>query len=351
MAEVQKDIFQVHKETGACMSNLERLDCMKTKLQIAKEGLQESDGWGRLIAELEDLFEQNDIGKACEKLKSLQKSLAAQIGLPGQTEREMQIEGFKNRLEALASPAVVQCFTSSDTEQSRKYVEIFNSMDRLPQLVQYYETVQKRALQQHWSEAIDLSQNSNSTQFLREYYDYLFENYQKQQRWCSNVFGLSETHTPINVLIELLPNLQPSRENSIISLLRRSDEKLTILQDISIANVHFGRLFIPIFEDASKPNYDLLKRLASAIYDYFNTFIGQTASFEQNWLASRLSELTFIYANASESVRALGSANSKIFQWTDDTLKRCAAISQNCGLPAIVTVLNVSTCIIINESD
>lgn len=34
MAEIQKDIFQVHKETSASMSNLERLDSMKTKLQV-----------------------------------------------------------------------------------------------------------------------------------------------------------------------------------------------------------------------------------------------------------------------------------------------------------------------------
>lgn len=34
MAEIQKDTFQVHKETSACMANLERLDSMKTKLQV-----------------------------------------------------------------------------------------------------------------------------------------------------------------------------------------------------------------------------------------------------------------------------------------------------------------------------
>lgn len=35
MAEIQKDIFQVHKETSASMSDLERLDSMKTKLQVS----------------------------------------------------------------------------------------------------------------------------------------------------------------------------------------------------------------------------------------------------------------------------------------------------------------------------
>lgn len=343
MAEVQKNIYQVHKETGACMANLERLDSMKTKLTIAKEGLQESDGWGKLIAELEDLFEQNELTKSCEKLKSLQRSLVAQIGLPGQAEREMQIEGYKNRLEALASPAVVQCFTNVDAEQSRKFVDIFDGMNRLPQLVQYYVTVQKQIMQQHWSETIDLSQNSNSTQFLREFYDYLLEFYQKQQKWCGSVFGSSGNEAPVTVLVEFLLNMQPSRESTIVNVLKRSDDKLVILQDFSNANIYLGKKILAKFDENASANVEaLLKRLADAIYGYFGTFIGQTASFEQNWLATKLSESTTVYPTASESVRALGSANSKIFQWANETLNRCAIISHNCGLPAIVIVLSVS---------
>lgn len=342
MAEVQKNIHQVHKETGACMANLERLDSMKTKLTIAKEGLQESDGWGKLTTELDELFEQNEITKSCEKLKSLQRSLVAQIGLPGQAEREMQIEGYKNRLEALASPAVVQCFSSVDAEQSRKFVEIFDGMNRLPQLIQYYVTVQKQILQQHWSETIDLSQNTSSTQFLREFYDHLFESYQKQQKWCDSVFGSSGNQAPITVLIEFLQNMQPSRESTIVNVLKRSDDKLVILQDFSSANMYLGKKFLATFENSASVNVELLNRLADAIYGYFGTFIGQTASFEQNWLATKLSEHATVYPTASESVRALGSANSKIFQWANETLNRCTVISHNCGLPAIVIVLSVS---------
>lgn len=342
MAEVQKNIYQVHKETGACMANLERLDSMKTKLTIAKEGLQESDGWGKLISELDDLFEQNEISKSCEKLKALQRSLVAQIGLPGQVEREMQIEGYKNRLEALASPAVVQCFTNNDAERSREFVDIFDGMNRLPQLVQYYVSVQKQILQQHWSETIDLSQNSNSTQFLHAFYDDLFEIYQKQQKWSSSVFGFSENGASITVLVEFLLNMQPSRESTIVNVLKRSDDKLVILQDFSNANIYFGKKFPATFDANACSNVELLNRLSDAIYGYFGTFIGQIASFEQNWLATKLSEHTTVYPTASESIRALGSANSKIFQWANETLNRCAIISHNCGLPAIVIVLSVS---------
>lgn len=52
LSGIEKEIFHVHKETNACMANLERLDSMKNKLQTAKDGLQESDGWGKLVAEV-----------------------------------------------------------------------------------------------------------------------------------------------------------------------------------------------------------------------------------------------------------------------------------------------------------
>lgn len=143
------------------------------------------------------------------------------------------------------------------------------------------------------------------------------------------------------MLIELLPFLQPSRETAVISVLKNNDDKLAILEDVSNANIHFGRLFASNFKDISIST-DLMKKISSAIFDYFSTFTGQTASFEQQWLASRTTELTLIHSNAIESVRALGSANSKIFQWANDTLKRCQVITQNCGLASIVSVLNVS---------
>lgn len=88
------------------------------RLQFAKQGIQESDGWGRLTTELDELIEHSKLTDACSKLQALQKSLQAQIGLPHQSEREDQVEDFKNRLEALASPGVVQSFQTGDIGRS-----------------------------------------------------------------------------------------------------------------------------------------------------------------------------------------------------------------------------------------
>lgn len=242
MSEVENEIARVHSETGVCMENLEKLDYLKTKLQIAKQGLQESDGWGRLTSELEDFLERNDITNSFEKLNSLQKSLAAQIGLHGQSERENQVEGFKNRLEALASPLVVQHFSSGDIEQSKKFVEMFSNMDRLIQLTHYYRQVQKNCIERQWIEISDSTENSGSNRFLRDFYDILLEQYQKQSKWCLQVFGDKGVIEPILAQCEILPQLQPTRETAVMNALKRTSDKLSTLLEISNANIYFGNM-------------------------------------------------------------------------------------------------------------
>jgi len=61
MSAMRLEVAAVQNETGECMATLERLNTKSQKLQVAKESLQESDGWGNLLAELEDGFERNDL--------------------------------------------------------------------------------------------------------------------------------------------------------------------------------------------------------------------------------------------------------------------------------------------------
>jgi DNA repair exonuclease SbcCD ATPase subunit len=82
MSELEKDISKT--ESTFSMANLERLDNLKTKLEAAKDFLEQNDTFSRLQEELEDILEsQKDINVACEKLFALQKSFEAQKGLAG----------------------------------------------------------------------------------------------------------------------------------------------------------------------------------------------------------------------------------------------------------------------------
>lgn len=214
-------------------------------------------------------------------------------------------------------------------------------MERLPQLTQYYRTVQKNQLQQQWAEIVELGLNSGATTFLREFYDSLLENWQKQLKWCQTVFGSSGVTHPTVVLIDLLGSLQPTRESILTNLLKRSNDKIVILQELSSANITFAQNICKLI--GSDEQKHIVDDLAASILDWFQNFIGQFAAIEQHFIVTAMTELQLSHNTAGESVRALGSANSKIIKLCEGALTRCETITQNCGLPALITVFNVST--------
>lgn len=341
MAGVQNEIAQVQRETGSCMANLERLDKLKTKLQSAKQGLQESDGWGRLTAELEDLLEQSDMSGACDKIYILQKSLIAQEGLPGQTDRETEVEEAKNKLEALASPHVVKAFTSGDVDQAKRFVAMFEKVDRVAQLKQYYRTVQRTTLLRQWSESVELSETTNSSRFLREFYESLLEMWTKQTKWCAQVFRTEVGDgEPTQILIETLNRMEPTREAAIAHALKRAGDKLECLQEMSAANLFLGEMVQKLIPVQERPKEEVVA-LSRAIYDYFNSFIVQYPTWEQNWLSNHLVQLNLNETTASDSIRVLGNSNSKVLQYIREALKRCEGITKNCAIGPLMTIIQV----------
>lgn len=230
-------------------------------------------------------------------------------------------------------------------EKSKKNVETFQIMERLPQLTQYYRTVQKSVLQQQWTEIVELAIQSSSPRFVREFYDFLLENWQRQHKWCSTVFGSVGVTEPTLVLIELLPALEPARDQAVNNYVKRNnDEKLAILQEVSSANIAFGKAMMRALRDigGTEALRRLARPLATSIFDWFVTFVAQYAAMEQNHLATQLAELQLVHGKATESVRALGNSNAKVFEWGEEAIGRCEMITQNCGLPALVIVFNVS---------
>lgn len=66
------------------------------------------------------------------------------------------------------------------TEEATKFVKIFNEIERLSQLLKYYEKCQKGSLCQYWKSLIDSDQDLNMAEQLRSLYDMLLVNWQKQ---------------------------------------------------------------------------------------------------------------------------------------------------------------------------
>ncbi|XP_061389666.1 conserved oligomeric Golgi complex subunit 7 [Musca vetustissima] len=345
MLEMRQEVAAVQEETGECMATLEKLNSKQIKLQTAKESLQESDGWGNLISQLEDSFEKNDLKSVCDKIAALQKSLQAQEQLPGHEDRKSQVEDFKNRLEALASPSLVQCFAEGNIEQAQRYVNIFAAIERKPQLLQYYSTVQKTALQQQWKQTLEIQATETVGQqqhFLNLFYDQLLENCQKQVKWCAQVFGGDEEaiQQPLRMLAELLPSLQPSRDNHILQLLKTCNERLELLQQFAQANHNFVLQLNAYLEQSSiELSEDLKQQLSHSIYEYFHKFIQQYPRLEETHLSTQVDKVLVSQSHASDAVRHLKDSTSKLFDWLHEALQRCNNITNDLALCKLINLL------------
>lgn len=70
------------------------------------------------------LFESNDLMALSQRLSSLRQSLDLLNHVSDYGERMMQLDGFRNRLEALASPYLVSAISSGDTVKTTVMVQV-----------------------------------------------------------------------------------------------------------------------------------------------------------------------------------------------------------------------------------
>lgn len=287
----------------------------------------------------------------CDKLAALQKSLQAQEQLPGHAERQTQVEDFKNRLEAMASPSLVQCFSENNLEQAQKHVQIFTSIQRLPQLHQYYRAVQKNVLQLEWKQTIELQVSESQQQttqqhhFLTLFYDQLLDHCQRQLKWCVQLFGDESADIaqsqPFLVIAELLPALQPTRDAHILQLLKTSNERLELLGLYAQANQNFVLHLNSMLEQSQiSLSPELHRRLGESIFEYFHKFIQQYPRLEETQLSTQVDRLLSNQATPSDAVHHLEDSTRKLYEWLHQACARCASITNDLALCKLITVLN-----------
>lgn len=68
-----------------------------------------------LVNDLEEVFDSKNIETMCTKILGMQQSLKLLVNVADFESRKMQLDGLKNRLEAIASPTIVQAFTTNNT--------------------------------------------------------------------------------------------------------------------------------------------------------------------------------------------------------------------------------------------
>ncbi|XP_043460976.1 conserved oligomeric Golgi complex subunit 7 isoform X2 [Leptopilina heterotoma] len=343
MVVVKQEIANVEKDTASSIAVLERIDRIKTDLQTAKQGLHEADNWTVLANDVEEVFESGDIENIASKLFSMQKSLTMLANVVDYEDKKLQLEGLKNRLEAMASPRLVEAFTASNAEQSKIYVNIFNKIDRLPQLLKYYHNCLKVSLSQEWRRTIELAQDENITYWLHTFYDKLLSVWQEQLKWCTQVFKNFSVEVLIEVYTDLLRNLDPGILECIEATLKQHTNamQLTLLMELKQITRHFTvNLQGAIEISQNKIQEQKMLHLAQAIYMPYVPYVTKYSIYENAQLGQQLNSLDCIHDDLSETINYLSLSISRILDYANEANKRCKIFTEGCGYPGLLKSLN-----------
>ncbi|KAF2904970.1 hypothetical protein ILUMI_01213 [Ignelater luminosus] len=341
LATVKEEINKIEKDTGKSLKSLEKLDKIKTQLSDAKQGLHESDNWTVLANDLEEVFDSKNIDSIATKLLGMQQSLKLLVNIADYEDRKLQLEGLKNRLEAIASPSVVQAFTSNNTEESIMYVRIFSSIGRLPQLIKYYHKCQKDVLLKKWRNQLEIEQDESVVQWIHNYYDILLSNWHTQCKWFNQVFpNQPTTDSLINIYVDVLSSVDPSLPECTDAALKQVSDKLGLLYEIKQITKQFAMNLINIIETSSgKINKEKYLALLQAIYSPLVIYVTKYAAYEQANLMQRLSNIKCLKEELPDTIQALGLSIPSVIDAAREAKKRCKEITENCGYCGLLIAL------------
>ncbi|KAF3427948.1 hypothetical protein E2986_06079, partial [Frieseomelitta varia] len=343
MIAVKQEIEKVEKDTASSMATLEKIDKIKTDLQTAKQGLHEADNWSILANDVEEVFESGDVEAIANKLFSMQKSLAMLINVIDYEDKKLQLEGLKNRLEAMASPKLVQAFTAANLEESKIYVDIFNKMERLPQLLKYYHNCLKVSLGQEWRRTIELAQDENVSYWLHTYYDKLLSNWNDQVKWSQQVFSNDSVDVIIEVYADLLRSLDPGIPECIEALLKQHSIaiQLSLLLELKQITKHFALNLQGAIETSSHGKLQNLKllSLAQAIYAPYVPYVTKYNIYETAQLEHQLQSMGCPQDDLSDTINILSLSISRVMEYANEANKRCKVFTDGCGYSGLLKSL------------
>uniref|UniRef100_W5KXJ4 Conserved oligomeric Golgi complex subunit 7 n=1 Tax=Astyanax mexicanus TaxID=7994 RepID=W5KXJ4_ASTMX len=339
MTMVKEDIKKFEQDTLQSMQVLVEIDQVKSRMQLAAEALQEADKWSTLSADIEETFKTQDVAVISSKLAAMQSSLAMLVDTPDYSEKCVQLEALKNRLEALASPQIVSTFNTLSTDQAKLFVRVFTEIDRMPQLLAYYYKCHKVQLLNVWESVCQ--SDAPLQQQLSEFYDTLLSTWHTQLQWTGQVF--KNPYEVVTVLmIQTLGAMVPSIPDSIAAALEccPAEGRLETILELHQTAANFSRSL----ETAMQPHLsecNLLKvcELVSCVYSPYKSYQLQYGELEETNLLIQLSAVPLERGEVLDCVLELTHSVQKVFGLAAAAVDRCVKLTDGLGVCGLIKAL------------
>ncbi|CAH1263030.1 COG7 [Branchiostoma lanceolatum] len=334
MMMVKEDIRKVEENTAHSMKVLVELDAIKSRIQSMSVALEEADNWTKLSADVEEVFQSQDVHAISSQLVKMQKSLKMLSDTADYEDRCSHLEGLKNRLEAVVSPQLVAAFNSHNLESAQTYVRIFSDIERLQNLQSYYFKCHKATLLQSWQDIVNIDPNQSLQDTLPKLYDQLLSTWQSEVQWCNQVFS-----EPVNVtatlVIQVLYSLEPSLPACIQAALEDTPSQLNTLISLRQITMRFAKSIEASLEKTSGTyNEDVITQLVRTIHSPYLPYLLQYSTLQEQHLNDQLRtvHLETEQQEVIDCVRLMGQSVSKLYSIANSAVEQCMAFTSGCGV-------------------
>ncbi|KAF8309234.1 hypothetical protein DL93DRAFT_2086005 [Clavulina sp. PMI_390] len=139
--------------TSIALDRLYHLSTIKTRMEAAREVLQEAESWSVLESEVSSLIASEAYAKAGERLAEASKSMVVFQNTSEYENRRALMISLQNQLEAALSAALVAAINAKDVSTCRSFFTIFGNIQRETEFRNYYFGSRRADLVQSWQAA------------------------------------------------------------------------------------------------------------------------------------------------------------------------------------------------------
>jgi conserved oligomeric Golgi complex subunit 7 len=397
--EDQSRISAADDPTSIALDHLHQLSTIKSRMEAAREVLQEAESWSVLESEVSSLITSEAYAKAGERLAEASRSMVVFQNTSEYENRRALMISLQNQLEAALSSALVAAINAKEVSTCRSFFTIFGNIQRETEFRNYYFGSRRADLVEMWQAAslTDCGATSSSPQssslsseslpfveFFRRFLSQLLDRVSEEQLSIPVIFP--DAQASLSTFIQstfdaLTPSLSQRLAEmgeyhgfaAITEFIKafRAAEEFALAVDQIMGKIGYSAFFLQsIGEDSgaggahgrrSSKRSSMSRRLSAAkslsvsntsilagagvtwehaLFEAFIDLQTEYAMLEKRFVDRELARLTFNQSVTIDPSRILQERSIAVFGLVEESLSRCMAFTHGYGAVGLINTTN-----------
>lgn len=379
--------------TSIALDRLYQLSTIKSRMEAAREVLQEAESWSVLESEVSSLITNEAYVKAGERLAEASRSMVVFQNTPEYENRRALMISLQNQLEAALSSALVAAINAKDVSTCRSFFTIFGHIQRETEFRNYYFGSRRADLVEIWQAAslADCGTTASSSssllpfvEFLRRFLFELLNRVSEEQLSIPVIFP--DAQASLSAFIQstfdaLTPSLSQRLaemgehygSTAITEFIKafRAAEEFALAVDQIMGKIGYSAFFLQApSEDSgsggphgrrSSKRSSMSRRLSAgksltalntsilggagvtwehALFEAFIDLQTEYETLEKRFVDRELARLTSNQPVAIDPSRVLQERSVAVFGLAEESLSRCMAFTHGYGAVGLITTTN-----------